>query len=99
MPSPSEHGYEPTDPGVEDQLTEWKGAHDFPSPRPAWRWLAWLVIKGLLLLCVAYVTGWLLLFFPLAALHGGSKALIILVVPLLVIVCLVRSMAASLSRR
>jgi len=41
----------------------------------------------------------LLLFFPLAALHGGSKALIILVVPLLVIVCLVRSMAASLSRR
>jgi hypothetical protein len=99
MPSRSEYGYEPTDPGVEDRLTEWKGAHDFPSPKPAWRWLAWFVIKGLLLFCVTGVTGWLLLFFPLVALLGGSKALVILVVPLLVIVCLVRWMAASFSRR
>jgi hypothetical protein len=99
MPSRSEHGYEPTDPGVEDQLSEWKGAHDFPSPKPAWRWLAWLVIKGLLLLCVAYVTGGLLFLFPLVALFGGPMALIVLAVPLLVIVGLARSMAASFSRR
>jgi len=84
---------------VEDQLTEWKGAHDFPSPRPAWPMVGLLVIKGLLLLWCCLCHGMVAAFLPigrparrLQGPHHFSRPSVGDRLPR-------RSMAASLSRR
>ena len=87
-------------PQVENQLADWRAARGIPPPTPAWHWPVMLVCKGLVLVALLMLMGWLLLVLPLFIAFGGYFMPLVFVFGLLaLIIHTAWSMIASFWRR